>query len=557
MYSLHKVSTGVSGLDDVLAGGYAVGRTTLIAGGPGSGKTNLALNFVMSACAQQQPVAFVAFEESPKALRRNAQTIGFDIAAAESSGVLLLMDASLPAQTEIMGVFSLSGLLATITAELERIGIRHLVLDGLDAVTRLNNDPAHERMELQTLNRWLVDSDITTLITSKSQNGSLVPSTYDEFLNYIVDCVIFLDHSVLHNTVTRRVRILKYRGSSFNGNAHAFHIGAGGTRLLPVSSIELLRPSGVMDRFSTGVEHLDQVLGGGLLRGSTVLISGPTGSGKTTLAATIIAAANARREKVFFVSYEMSAESMVQTMSSAGIDLQTPVDESLTEIFAVLPEATGAEEHLFHVIDRLEQLRPNLLVVDAISACTRMGSEDIAFNFVARLIGISKRLGMSAIFTNQTTTLLPVHEISGVGVSSLIDTVILVDLIVQDGELNRSILVMKSRGTAHSNQQHEFFITDHGIVLADAYIGDNGLVLGSARRVHEQKLKNELRNKALSITSQKSSLERKKRAMDYSLAMAEAEIKAMETELEIATLDLDDLKRKQLLISPENLMKHR
>lgn len=547
MFRLEKVSTGVDGLNDVLAGGYAVGRTTLIAGGPGSGKTNLALNFVIGCCQRNEAVAFVAFEESPKALRRNAQTIGFDIAAAEAQNLLALIDASLPNETEVVGAFSLSGLLATITSHVKRLGIRHLVLDGLDALTRLNNDSAHERKELQNLNRWLVDSDITTIITSKSHNGALIPSTYDEFLNYIVDCVIFLDHSVLHNTVTRRVRILKYRGSSFNGNAHAFHIGVGGTRLLPVSSIELLRP-GVMDRFSSGVDHLDQVLGGGLMRGSTVLISGPTGSGKTTLAATIIAAANARKERVFFVSYEMSAESMVQTMASAGIDLQTPVNDNLTEIFAVLPEATGAEEHLFHVVDRLEAYRPQLLVVDAISACTRMGSEDIAFNFVARVIGLAKRHGMSAIFTNQTTTLMPVHEISGVGVSSLIDTVILVDLIVQDGELNRSILVMKSRGTAHSNQQHEFFITDHGIVLADALVSEQGLVLGTARRNHEARMASALRNKALAIVSQQAALDQKRRAMDFAEATATAELKILETQLEISRLELEDLQRRSALV---------
>jgi RecA-superfamily ATPases implicated in signal transduction len=547
MHRLLKVSTGVDGLDDVLMGGYALGRSTLIAGGPGSGKTNLALNFVINACTRGEPVAFVAFEESPKALRRNAMTIGFDISQAEESKTLVLIDASLPGLAEIAGAFSLSGLLATITNQIKKYGIRHLVLDGLDSLTRLNNDEAHERRELQNLNRWLVDSDITTLITSKSHEGALVPSEYDDFLNYIVDCVIFLDHSVLQNTVTRRVRILKYRGSSFNGNAHAFHIGLGGTRLMPVSSIELMRP-GVMDRFSTGVAHLDEVLGGGLMGSSTVLISGPTGSGKTTLAATIIAAANARDERVFFVSYEMSAEAMVQTMASAGIDLQTPVNTGMTEIFAVLPEATGAEEHLFQVIDRLEEFRPNLLVVDAISACTRMGSEEIAFNFVARLIGMAKRYGMSAIFTNQTTTLMPVHEISGVGVSSLIDTVILVDLIVQHGELNRSILVMKSRGTAHSNQQHEFFITSHGIVLADAYSGENGLVLGSARRTHELRLQNELRNKSLSIASHRASLERKRNALKYSIAASEAEMESMKTELEIAQLDVEDLERRLLSI---------
>lgn len=543
MQDLEKVSTGVDGLNDVLMGGYAVGRTTLIAGGPGSGKTNLALNFVLSACARGEPVAFVAFEESPKALRRNAQTIGFDIASAEDAKALILIDASLPGHAEVVGAFSLSGLLANITNQINKNGIRHLVLDGLDSLTRLNNDPAHERRELQNLNRWLVDSEITTLITSKSHEDSLIPSEYDVFLNYIVDCVIFLDHSVLQNTVTRRVRILKYRGSSFNGNAHAFHIGIGGTRLLPVSSIELMRP-GIKERYSTGVPHLDEVLGGGLMGSSTVLISGPTGSGKTTLAATIIAAANARKERVFFVSYEMSAESMVQTMASAGIDLQTPVDDKLTEIFAVLPEATGAEEHLFHVLDRLDEFRPHLLVVDAISACTRMGSEDIAFNFVARLIGIAKRYGMSAIFTNQTTTLMPVHEISGVGVSSLIDTVILVDLVVQDGELNRSILIMKSRGTAHSNQQHEFFITSNGIMLADAYVGEKGLVLGSARRTQEHRLRNQLRNKTLEIASHRAALERKRNALAYSVAASEAEIEMLETELEISKLDVEELEKR-------------
>jgi circadian clock protein KaiC len=319
--SLAKVSTGVDGLDDVLYGGYAVGRTTLIAGGPGGGKTNLALNFVIRACQRGEPVAFVAFEESPKALRRNAHTIGFDIEPYESDRTLMLIDASLQSHSEVVGAFTLTGLLSLITRKIEEHGVRHLVLDGLDALTRLNNDPAYERRELQNLNRWLVDFDITTLITSKSQGITLVPAEYDVFLNYIVDCVIFLDHSILHNTATRRLRILKYRGSSFSGNAHAFHICFGGARLLPVSSIELMRP-GVKERYSTNVDHLDDILGGGLLRGSTVLVSGPTGSGKTTLAATIIAAANARKERVFFVSYEMSAESMVQTMSSAGIDLQ-------------------------------------------------------------------------------------------------------------------------------------------------------------------------------------------------------------------------------------------
>jgi circadian clock protein KaiC len=470
--AIPKVPTGISGFDDVLHGGLPEGRTTLVSGGPGAGKSVLALEFLYPGALAGRPGIFVTFEESADAVRQNARALGWDLEALEQSGKLFLMHADVPADMVLSGEFSIGGLLAILAGKLNELEARCLVLDAVDVLMQVFRDPAREHNEFHALNNWLRQRSLTTVLTVKSAEDGAV---LYPFLDFMADCVIRLDQRVDGQVATRRLRVLKYRGSGYFANECPFVIDAtaevGGLSMLPVSAVALAQPP-LETRVSTGVLSLDDLTGGGYWRGSCTLLVGASGTGKTTLACTFAAAACRRNEKVLFVSFEESAAALIQAMGNIGIDLGTPHDAGRLRLLSAMPEALGVEEHLHQILRAMDAFAPDHLVVDAVSACRRMGSDHAPFDFLVRLLTHCKSRGITCLYTNQIIDHAEPQDASGIGIASLVDTLVQLRLVARDRALERDLLVIKSRGSNHSLLQHRFAITDEGLELPVSAAGD-------------------------------------------------------------------------------------
>ncbi len=463
---LPKVSTGIEGLDLVLRGGIPAGRVSLLSGGPGSGKTVMGLQCLLHAAEAGQPGILVMFEERAAAVRENAWNRGWDLARLEKKNKLYLIDARLDPKAVISGEFSIKGLLAILDERIKAMRAKLILIDAVDTLLYLYDSPMRERRELYALHEWLLDRGLTAIMTVKTGAQEEAPARY-AFLDFMADCVIHVDQRVTAQITTRRLRVIKYRGSGYGRNEYPFIIDENGISIIPITSNVLEhRPPG--PKVSTGQAGLDDVLAGGYRCGTSILIAGTAGAGKTTLACLFTRAACLRGERVIYLNFEESAEAMVSNMLSPGIDLHPLVKRGTLVVRSYLPEAMGVEEHLFYALKDMDESQPQHVVVDAISACKRMGSEHAAFEYLMRLLNACKERGITLIYVNQTSGLDIVEEISGIGVSSLIDTIILLRHHPVGGATNRQLIVMKSRGSKHSEQFHEFRITDLGIDLVKA-----------------------------------------------------------------------------------------
>jgi len=541
---LRKAATRITGLDEVLNGGLPEGRTTLVSGGPGSGKSVLGLEFLYRGAVDGDPGIFVTFEERAKAVRQNALTLGFDLAHLEKAGTLFLMDGHVNPELVLSGDFNLKGLFGVIEGKVKAMGARRIVFDAVDVLLRLFDDPVRERNELYALHDWLTDRQMTALITVKTSKNNNISSRY-EFLDFMADCVIELDQRVLEQTTTRRIRVVKYRGSDFFRNEYPFVIAENGIKIIPLSTISL-KHQALGPKLSSGHPRLDYILDGGYRRSSATLISGTSGTGKTTVACTFVQAACARGERTLYINFEESPDAMVSGMLSPGIDLRPALKAGTLRIMATMPEIVGAEEHLLQAIQAMDAFEPSHVVVDAISACKRIGTEQASFEYLMRLTNTCKERGITTIFTNQTEGFQETHEISGTGISSVIDTVIFLRYIDIGGELNRMLLVMKSRGSKHSNQYREFQITDHGIEITDVFVGKGGVLTGTARQEQEAKEKFALALEQREFELKEKEIIQKRAALQAHTANLNAEIEAAEAELawlrlksEIAQKDRD------------------
>ena len=472
--ALAKAATGIRGLDDVLDGGLPARRTTLLTGGPGTGKTVLALEFLVRGTLAGEPGIFVSFEERAEAVRANASTLGWDLAALEDSGRLNVVHAPPPVRSVRSGDFDIQGLLAVLGAQVEALGAERIVLDAVDQLFRAFEDPERERTELHHLHEWLLDRGLTAILTLKAQpNGDLIYP----FLGFLADCTIHLDQRMESQVRTRRLQVVKFRGSAFLSNEYPYLISSRGVVVMPVSLValgEVYRDAKV----SSGDPALDEILGGGYREGSTVLVSGPTGVGKTTLASLFACAACERGEPVLYVSFEEAAGALVAGMRNAGVDFGPHLESKLLRIVSTMPEAKGIEEHLFDVLTALEEMGARHLVVDAVSACRRLGSENAAFDFMVRLLSETKPLGITCLLTDQTGNPAMVHEISSISVSSLIDTIVALEYVTEDDGVRRRLLVLKSRASRHSNRFHWLEITDNGIALSSTAAATGSLPKG-------------------------------------------------------------------------------
>jgi circadian clock protein KaiC len=461
---LAKLGTGVEGLDEVLDGGFPQGRTTMIRGGPGSGKTLFALQYLVESARKGTAGIFVTFEESADAIRMNAATLGWDLPALERRGLLFIHHAKVDPAAVVSGLFSLDGLMAIIDGKARVLGARQLVIDAIDIVMRRFDDEARARAEINSLHEWLDEYEFTTLLSVKLNDEPDLASRFG-FLDYMADCVVRLDHRVMEQISTRRLRVQKYRGSSFGTNEYPYVIGGNGISLIPIASAQLEhKPLGAHQ--SSGNRELDAALDGGYRRNACVLIAGASGTGKTTLAATFVAAACARGERVLYISYEESPEALQAAVLSAGVDLQPSLEAGNLKFVCRLPECLGSDEHLFHNLAALTSFNPDHVVVDAISACHRMGSGKAAFDYCMRLVNACKERGITCLFINQVQSSFPFEDLSGLGISSLVDAVIQLRFDLVDDDLLRSLVIIKARGCRHSHRLHDLQITDDGILLS-------------------------------------------------------------------------------------------
>jgi circadian clock protein KaiC len=460
---LPKVPSEIAGLDEILRGGFPEGRTTLISGGPGTGKTVLGLEFLYRSARAGHSGILLLFEERAEAIRRNALALGWNLAELEKAGKLFILESRLERDAVLSGDFNITPLLAIIQGRARQIKARRIVIDAIDVLLRVYDDARRESNELLYLHDWLMDNQFTTLMTAKKSSDGETTSRY-EFLDYMADCVVVVDTRVLGQVMTRRLRVLKYRGSSFATNEYPFVISEEGVLLMPISTISLEHMS-LGERVSTGNEQLNELLGGGYRRGSSVLITGASGTGKTTLASAFTKAACDRGEKVLYISFEESGEAVVGTMLSPGIDLRPAVRAGLLQFLTLMPEAMGAEQHLARALKQISGFRPDHLVIDAISATMRMGDEQSAFDYLMKLGDFCKCRGITCLMTNQIPGGDVEADFSGMGISSLLDTIIVLRYVSLHTQVTRSLLILKSRGSKHSNSYHKYIITDNGIYI--------------------------------------------------------------------------------------------
>ncbi len=464
--ALAKAASYISGFDEILYGGLPEGRTTLIEGGPGTGKSIVGLEFLYRGALAGQPGIFVAFEERADSVRINASTLGWDLEALERSGKLAIIEARLDPQTVVSGDFNLKALLAIIEGQSKAIGAKRIVFDAMDVLLRLFDNPARERNEMYSLHEWLLDHQMTAILTVKAAEGNSIFGRY-EFLEFMADCVIRLIQRPGELVSTRELQVIKYRGSDFGRNAYPFVIQAGGISVIPISEFGLQHKM-LGPHLSSGNSRLDSVLGGGYRKGSSILIAGSSGTGKTTIANTFVKTACDRGEKVLYLGFEESEEAMVETMLSPGIDLRPAIRKGLLKVVTAMPEAFGTEKHLVRTFDVIDEFKPDHVIVDAISSFERMGSDRTAFEFAMRLVNRCKDRGITLIMTNQSSGGADDRVVvSGLGISSIIDALLWLHFVEVEDSLKRRLLLIKSRGSKHSNQYHDFLITDHGIELSE------------------------------------------------------------------------------------------
>jgi circadian clock protein KaiC len=509
--SIEKVPTFINGLDVILEGGFPKGRTTIVNGGPGCGKSIFSLEWLYRNALKGQPGIFISFEEHPADIRQNALTMGWQLAELEEKGLLFLLDACPKSNMIVSGHFDISGLLNIIDGKAKQLQANHVVLDALDILLRLYQDQFLEQNDVYTIHNFLTEKLYTTLMTVKSwQHRSM--ANMNSFVDFMADCVIHLDQRVNNQISTRRLRITKYRGSGFGRNEYPFTISADGCAILPVST-QGLHYKALGGVISSGNERLDNMLGGGYRRGSTILISGLTGSGKTTLSGTFIKSICEQNENVVFVGFEESEGAIVNNLLSPGIDLRPALEKQHLKFITSLPEAMGVEEHLFRIFKSINQFSPKHVIVDAVSACKRMGGEQAASDFVIRLINICKEKHITVILLNQSLDGNQLYQISGMDISSLIDTAVVLNFRESKGEINRTLLILKSRGLSHSNQYREFLITNNGVELVDVYLGEGGVLTGAARLEQQSRDEQEKRRRNFKMESMKKDIANKEAAL--------------------------------------------
>jgi circadian clock protein KaiC len=518
---LAKTRTGITGLDEITHGGLPKGRPTLICGSAGCGKTLFGMEFLIRGATEfDEPGVFMAFEETAAELAQNVRSLGFDLDALIAEKRIAVDYVHVErSEIEETGEFDLEGLFLRLGMAIDEVGAKRVVLDTIENLFGGFSNTVILRSELRRLFRWLKDRGVTAIITGERGAGTLTRNGIEE---YVSDCVILLDHRVTEQVSTRRLRIVKYRGSTHGTNEYPFLIDEDGISVLPLTSVGLDHPAS-QERIPSGVPALDEMLGGeGYYRGSSILISGTAGTGKTSLAAHFADVVCRRGERCLYLAFEESPQQLVRNMRSIGIDLEPWMKKGLLRIEASRPSLHGLEMHLVRVHKEVAEYKPSVVIIDPISNLVTAGTQVDTEAMLVRLIDFLKTSGITAFFTNLTSGGNS-WEKTDVGVSSLIDTWILLRDIELGGERNRGLYVLKSRGMKHSNQIREFLITPKGIRLEPVYVGLEGVLTGSMRAAQEA------REKAAELELEQQT-ERKQRELTMRRAALEAQIKALQAE---------------------------
>jgi circadian clock protein KaiC len=526
--ALPKAPTGISGLDEITLGGLPRGRPTLVCGAAGCGKTLLAMEFLLRGAEQfGETGVFMAFEETEQDLSQNVRSLGFDLDKLVADHKIAVDYVRIePAEIHETGEYDLEGLFLRLGMAIDSVGAKRVVLDTLEALFGGFTNQGLLRAELRRLFRWLKDKGVTAIITGERGEGSLTRQGLEE---YVSDCVILLDHRVTEQVSTRRLRIVKYRGSTHGTNEYPFLIDENGIHVLPLTSLKLNHAAST-ERISSGVSRLDSMLGGeGYYRGSSVLISGTAGTGKTSLSAHFANATCARGERCLYLAFEESPAQLVRNMKSIGLDLNPWIKKGLLRLEASRPTLHGIEMHLAVIHKMVNDFDPQVVIIDPVSNFSSAGSGSDAEAMVLRLIDFLKSRQITAMFVNLTAG-GDAWEHTDVGVSSLIDTWILLRDIELAGERNRGLYVLKSRGMKHSNQIREFLLTSDGIQLQDVYIGSEGVLTGSMRAAQEDREKAAALARGQEIERKQRDLARKRAALEAQIAALRVEFEAVEDE---------------------------
>lgn len=525
-----KMPTGITGLDEITRGGLPRERNTVVLGGPGSGKTLLALQTLVNGARQYgEPGIFVAFEEDTRQIIRNAASFGWNLPELERKN-LFFLDARTRPQDYMAGDFDLVGLLAGVEAKARSMGAKRIVFDSIDMLLALLNSLPRERQEIHRLLDWLRASGLTGVITGKLDDGSAHATQRYDFLQYMADCAVLLDHHTVERVSQRALRVLKYRGSGFAENVAPMVIGASGLEVAHICATE--RAFAVTrQRVSTGVARLDAMLDGGYYRGSSVLLTGAPGTAKTTLGGAFLEAACNRGENALFVSFDEIAGEHVRNLSSVGIKLAPHEASGRLRIYSARIEASGIEEHLVRIHALIREHRARCVVFDPLSALFRAGTSVTVQSAAERLLHLTKSEGITTLATSVLGSGDARIENSPIEVSTIADTWIHLSYAVHAGERNRALTVVKSRGTRHSNQVRELVLSDGGITLADVYAAEGEVLMGTLRWQREM---------ADREASARAHVEVERKQHELKLAEAEltARLEAVRHELELKRFEL-------------------
>ena len=523
---LDRAPTGISGLDQITGGGLPRGRVTLIAGSAGAGKTLLGLQFLVAGARDYgEPGVLLTFEESAAKVADNVRSLGFDLDELQRDGLLAVLSFQVePTEIVAAGEFDFEPLFVTLDDAITRVGARRVVLDTIEVLFGAFGADSIVRAELGRLARWLEERGVTAIVTGERGDGTITRHGIEE---YVSDCVIVLDHRVREEISTRRLRVVKYRGSAHGTNEYPFFISARGFVVQPITSITLDYGASE-ERISTGIARLDHMLGGGIFRGSTVLVSGTAGTGKTSLGAHMANAACGRGERVLWVLFEESPAQVLRNMRSIGLDLRPWTDAGLLHIWPARPATLGLETHLALLVQLLDEVTPTVTVLDGIASFGDGVAASEVTSMLARKMDMLKARGITTLATALGNGDAP----STLSVSSMVDTWLLLRNVESNGERNRLLFVLKSRGTAHSNQVREFVLTDHGAELVDVYVGAAGMLTGSAR-LAQQAAEREAQLR------QADDVEHRRRELRRSITEHEAHFAAVQDQIAAERAELD------------------
>lgn len=536
---LRKVPTGITGFDDITLGGLPAGRPSLICGAAGCGKTLFGMTFLVhGATACDEPGVFMSFEERPADLVDNVASLGYDLQGLIDRQQITIDHVQLNRnEIEESGDFDLEGLFVRLGYAIDSIGAKRVVLDTLEVLFASFTDAAVVRAELRRLFYWLKERGVTTLVTGERGNAQLTRYGIEE---YVSDCVILLDNRVVEQVTTRRLRVIKYRGASHGTNEYPFFIDDQGITVLPITAAGLNHAAG-QEIVPSGIEGLDRMLAkGGFFRGSSVLVSGLAGTGKTTFGATFMDACCKRGERCLFFSFEESQSQLVRNLQSVGLALEGYIASGLLRIESARPSLYGLEVHLARMYREILRFKPSAVLIDPISAFR--GPESEVHATLLRLVDLLKQHGITTVFTSLSDAKAHAKGIDR-EVSSLMDVWISLGMVEADGEHNRLLYVLKARGMGHSNQVREYHIDGHGISLVRPYVGPHGVLTGSARVNQEAR---EQRDAQL----RKRLVEQRRREKEKNRLVLERKIAEMREALEAEELEenalLDDESRQLL-----------